>query len=250
LTELTHPLAAPTSEAPAARAKSRGAASRTPSFTEVVYAHFDWWHELHHGGDGEAAKRYRDVLAHFEKAHGPIVSAYWCTEVHSGAALTEKKPRLPWHTPHATFHRETDWATRHASDVARELYRCDELAVRAKIVLKGVRQRICMRLVMASAAHLLSLVDGHAAHGDAAATAATLEQERQTLDETEEYYCSAANGQAQIVYFMGMVSIAVLISAVVAVLLAVNAVGSVYAALIAGAAGGVVSVVQIGRAHV
>src|SRR5205814_10305519 len=140
--------------------------------------------------------------------------------------------------PVAAFHRESDWATRNASDVARELYRCDELAVRARIVLKGVRQRICLRLVMASAAHLLSLVDSRASRSDAAATAATLEHEREALDETEEYYCSAANGQAQIVYFMGMVCTAALISVVVALLLALNAVSSVYAALIAGSVGG------------
>ena len=61
---------------------------------------------------------------------------------------------------------------------------------------------------MSSAAHLLALVDARAAHTDEAMVAATLEEERKRLDETEEYYCQAANGQAQIVYFTGMVTVA------------------------------------------
>jgi hypothetical protein len=246
LTELTQPLSASASQAPAApHAEPHATVSGTPSFTELVYAHSDWWHELQQTGvPGQAAARYRATLARFQKKHGEIVTAYWCTEVHSAAALTERKRALPFLTPVSTFHRESDWATRHAGDVARELYRCDELAIRAKIVLKGVRQRICLRLVMASASHLLSLVDGRAARTNGAATTATLEAERHALDETDKYYCSAANGQAQIIYFAGMAAVAAVIAVIVGLLLAVHVAGSVYAALIAGAAGGVVSVVQ------
>jgi hypothetical protein len=116
--------------------------------------------------------------------------------------------------------------------------------VRARIVLRGIRQRICLRLVMASAAHLLSLVDARAAHSDEAKVAAALEEERQELDKAEAYYCTAANGQAQIVYFVGMVLTALLIAAVTGICLAADWAGPEYAALIAGAAGAVVSVVQ------
>lgn len=247
MSELTHPLASEASHAPAAaiRAPSRTKTLRVPSFTELVYAHFAWWHEIHESGKaGRATENYREVLEHFERRHGEVVTAYWCSHVESGAALTERKRAFRWLTPVSTFHRESDWATQNAPDVARELYRCDELAVRAKIVLKGIRQRICLRLVMASAAHLLSLVDARAAHTDDAAAAATLEQERKQLDEIEAYYCQAANGQAQIVYFTGMVFSAAVISLIVGLFLVFGSAGAVFSALIAGAVGGVVSVIQ------
>ena len=241
MTDLTHPL---TRRAAKAREDTkRGDAFRVPSFTEVVYAHSDWWRELQQpGGPGPAEGRYRDVLERFEKRYGQIVTAYWCTHVQSAAALTERKRRLPWLTPLSMFHRESDWVTQYASDVARELYRCDELAVRSKIVLKGVRQRICLGLVMASAAHLLGLVDGPAGRRRPAETAGRLEQERRSLDAIEVYYRGAANGQAQIVYFTGMIFMASLITLVVALLLGV--VGWVYATLAFGAFGGMVSVMQ------
>ena len=83
----------------------------------------------------------------FEERHGEIVSAYWCSHVESAVALTHKKKFLPWASPVSTFHRESDWSTQEAPEIAAELHRCDELAVRAKTVLSGVRQVICMQLV-------------------------------------------------------------------------------------------------------
>src|SRR6266540_1445883 len=158
-------------------------------------------------------------------------------------ARTSRALRLPWAATASTFHRDSDWATQNAPDIARELYRCDELAVRARIVLRGVRQRICLRLVMSSAAHLLALVDARAAHADETKVAATLEQERKRLDETETYYCQAANGQAQIVYFTGMIFVAAVIAIVSGLVLSLDWAGGV-AALIAGSVGAVVSVIQ------
>ena len=123
------------------------------------------------------------------------------------------------------------------------MHRCDELAVRAKTVLTGVRQRICMQLVMASAAHLLALVDARAAHADDSETSAALQQERAALAKAEAYYREAANGQAQMVYFSGMAVVAATISVVAAVWLTIGWASPV-AALIAGAVGAVVSVIQ------
>ena len=179
----------------------------------------------------------------FEARHGEIVSAYWCSHVESAVALTHKKRTLPWATPTSEFHRESDWATQNSPDIARELHRCDELAVRAKTVLTGVRRLICMQLVMASAAHLLSLVDARAAHTDTAKAEAALEQEREALAETEKYYREAANGQAQIVYFVGMAVVAIALSVGAAIWLAIDWASPV-AALVAGALGAVVSVIQ------
>ena len=63
---------------------------------------------------------------------------------------------------------------------------------------------------MNSAAHLLSFVDARAAHED---TTHVLRQETETLDETRSYYCDAANGQAQIVYFAAMAVVAAALGA-------------------------------------
>ena len=247
MSELTHPVAAaqPAKAHSAVRESLRSHVSRAPSFTELVYAHFAWWQQDHEAnGSGDATDAYRETLRRFEERHGELTTSYWCAHVESAAALTEKPGRFSWSTPVSTFHRESDWATQNAPDIARELHRCDELGVRARIVLRGIRQRICLRLVMASAAHLLSLVDARAAHTDDTKIAAALEEERAALDKAESYYCTAANGQAQIVYFVGMVFTAAVISLVTAICLTAGWAGSEYAALIAGGVGAVVSVVQ------
>ena len=123
------------------------------------------------------------------------------------------------------------------------MYRCDELAVRATTVLTGVRQRICMNLMMASAEHLMSLVDRRAAHDDPKANEEMLEHERAAIERTEAYYKDAANGQAQIVYFAGMALVVVVLSAIAAIWLSLTWAAPV-AALVAGAIGALVSVVQ------
>jgi hypothetical protein len=115
--------------------------------------------------------------------------------------------------------------------------------VRARAVLTGVRQRICLQLVTAVAAHLLSLVDEGAAHADPAVGKAALDQELAALQEADDYYCQAANGQAQIVYFAGMATVAGAIGAVAGVWLAFGW-HPALAALIAGSTGAVISVVQ------
>jgi hypothetical protein len=245
LTELTHPLTAQPQASAATEKGKRKAPGRTPTFAELVYAHFDWWKQRQDPStNGKAAATFHEALARYERRHGEVVHAYWCSHVESAAALTEKKRAISWATPVTEFHRESDWATQNAPDIARELHRCDQLAVRARIVLRGIRQQICLRLVMASAAHLLSLVDARAAHKDETQVAAALAEERVAIDKTEAYYCDAANGQAQIVYFTGMVFAAMLISAVVGICLAAGWAGAEYAALIAGAIGAVVSVIQ------
>jgi hypothetical protein len=243
VTELTEPLAAAPTET-IADLSAQAVESHALSFSELVHTHFDWWREQRRDGVRNAGKTaYDTAVADFERRHGEIVSAYWCSHVESGVALTRTKASLPWANPTSSFHRESDWATQNSPDIACELHRCDELAVRAKTVLTGVRQKICMQLVMASAAHLLGLVDARAAHADDSETAAALQQERAALAKAEAYYREAANGQAQMVYFSGMAVIAVAISIVAAVWLTIDWASPV-AALITGAVGAVVSVIQ------
>jgi hypothetical protein len=241
MTELTQPLVV------APEAVSTHAAEMPPAvtFSELVYAHFEWWQKLHAGHEApRTVARYHELRDAFERRHGEIVSAYWCSHVESAAALTQKRRRLPWLAPVSRFHRESDWATQNSPEIAHELHRCDELAVRARTVLTGVRGVICMQLVMACAAHLLSLVDARAAHADPTAAADVLDRERKALDDVDDYYRNAANGQAQIVYFGGMAAVAIAVSVVATVWLAVDTTARPVAALIAGVFGAVVSVIQ------
>lgn len=239
MAELTQPFAV--SEERVAVRESGGADT---TFSELVYAHFDWWNALRGGGRHAGAKAaYERARRGFERRHGEIVAAYWCSNVESAVALTHRRRRFGWLSPIPRFHRESDWATQNAPDIARELHRCDEIAVKARTVLTGVRRLICMQLVVASASHLLSLVDARAAHADPKATDESLARERDALTQVEQYYCDAANGQSQIVYFAGMSVVAIAISVVSGVWLTLDWVTPI-AALVAGALGAVVSVIQ------
>ncbi|MDX6453344.1 MAG: hypothetical protein QOH16_3393 [Gaiellaceae bacterium] len=243
MTELAPPLAAAPAEQVSVESEPITDAHAV-SFSELVYAHFNWWRNRDDPtADRAFASRYDVARRAFERRHGEIVSAYWCSNVESAVALTEQKRFRGSLSPTWGFHRESDWATQSSPGVAAALHRCDQLAVRANTVLTGVRQRICMQLVVASAAHLLSLVDARANTPDEAATAAALKQERAALDEAEAYYKDAANGQAQMVYFGGMASVAIFLSIVAAIWLGISWATPV-AALIAGAIGAVVSVIQ------
>jgi hypothetical protein len=225
-------------------AQLRGNAANPPSFTELVYAHHDWWRARQTGRlDAAAEAAYDSVLTAFQERHGQIVRAYWCGEIESAVALTERKRLRGLLSPVFAFHRESDWATQSNPDVASELHRCDELAVRANAVLTGVRQRICLELVVSCAAHLLSLVDTRAGAIDAKQTAEALEHERVEMQKVKDYYCEAANGQAQLVYFGGIAAVMVVIAAVASLWLTISWATPV-AALAAGAVGAVVSVIQ------
>jgi hypothetical protein len=237
VTELIRPLAAKRREV------RDVAVEHHPSFSELVYAHYAWWKTLHAGqADEELARRYHAVKQAFEAAHGRVVHAFWCSNVESAVALTHQRRHF-WQRRRCEFHRESDWATKEHPEVAAELHRCDALAVRAQTVLTGMRQRICLQLVSASAAHLLSLVDTASGSPDAAGARETLDRERKELAKTGEYYRQAANGQAQVAYFAGMAAVAIVI-AVAALLNLAVAWDAGVAAMVAGVAGAVVSVTQ------
>jgi hypothetical protein len=150
--------------------------------------------------------------------------------------------------PRLRFHRVTDWATRDRPEIAGLLHECDELAIKTQEVLRGKSHRVAMQLIMASAAHLLSLVDGAAAHASAKQTDEALKLERRSLSATRRYYRAAAKGEAQITYSQGMflgcifvagIAIAVGLGASVTDLSERN----FFSCLAAGAVGAVVSVI-------
>jgi hypothetical protein len=235
----------PSDEVSGKAALRRRKPAHAPSFPELVYAHFAWWRSVHRPNANPPAEAgYRQILNRFEESYGQIVDSYWCSHVESAVALTEKRPALRGRSSQLTFHRATDWATKSHPDVAAQLHRCDELAIRAKSVLNGVRQRICLQLVMTSASHLLGLVDARAALSDEQRMETGLAQERALLDKVDAYYREAANGQAQIIYFAGMATVAVVASALCGGLWLWLGWQSPTAAIIAGAIGAVVSVIQ------
>jgi hypothetical protein len=217
------------------------------AFPELVYAHFAWRKAILAGNNPvDAEKRYRTALQRFEARHGEIVNSYWCSEVESAVALTSKRPRrFSWiRSPQFAFHRLTDWVTKDEPDIAAKLHRLDELAVKASTVLTGLRQRICMQLVIASAGHLLSLVDARARHDDPILTTKALADEEERLAHIDEYYCSAANGQAQVTYFAGMAGVAAVLCGVSTFLWLVYHNRGLFGALIAGSLGALISVLQ------
>ena len=243
MTELIEPLS-DVSPVRQVEAESRGNHGHPPTFAELVYAHHDWWRARQSAKPDLAAEAaYDSVLTAFEAQHGQITRVYWCSEIESAVALTERKRLGGFRRPVFGFHRESDWATQTAPEVAAALHRCDELAVRANAVLTGVRQRICLELVVSCAAHLLSLVDTPAGAGDKARTAAAVEAEHAQMKKVREYYCEAANGQAQLIYFGGIATVMVVIAAICTLWLSLTWATPI-AALIAGAIGAVVSVVQ------
>jgi hypothetical protein len=241
MSELLEPLSDVSSVRPE-EAQFRGSRAQAPSFTELVYAHHAWWKSRQDGTpDAAAAAAYDSVLTAFQARHGQIVHAYWCSNIESAVVLTERK-RFG-RSPVFAFHRESDWATKNVPDVASELHRCDALAVRAKSVLTGVRQRICLELVVSCAANLLSLVDPGVHASDKAKTAAALERDHAEISKVEAYYHDAANGQAQLIYFGGIATVTIVLGGFAAVWLS-NSWAAPVAALVAGALGAVVSVVQ------
>jgi hypothetical protein len=220
------------------------------SFPELVIAHYDWRKAVaRNRSSAELEQAYYRKLQRFEEEHGRIVNSYWCLNVPSAVALTEKpRPRLlRWlgMQPTYTFHRVTDWATRNKPAVAARLHLCDEIAIRAGQVLTGLRERIAMHMVMASAAHLLSLADDQAGHRD---DRKVLEQERSSLKECAAYYRNAANGQTQMIYFAGMGVFALLLGLLAVPNAFLNMLPGIddrefFGALLAGALGAVVSVI-------
>jgi len=111
VTELTQPLAAAPTETIAA-VPAQVVESHSTSFSELIYARFEWWREQRRDEvRGSIKTAYDAAVAAFERRQGEIVSAYWCAHVESAVVLTRKKPSFPWSTPIYSFYRESDWST-------------------------------------------------------------------------------------------------------------------------------------------
>jgi hypothetical protein len=223
-------------------------AQRCVSFAELVQMHQLRQAALARGEiyEGEAEERYREFERAFQREHGRIINAYWCNSRLSAAALTEKPGRSG---PTVSFHRVSDWATKDEPEIAACLHECDELAVKASQVLKGKALPISMNLVMASASHLLSLVDESSRHDSKTNKERALRNERRKLEQTRAYYHQAANGQAQLFYFVGMMlgaTVLALAALLVGTTVDLSGINNreFFGSLIAGALGAIVSVMS------
>ena len=243
---------------PVTEATHTDAGERRVTFPDLVRIHYRWRKTL--GRDSTAGPEERDAvdaeyhraLARFEDEHGEIISAYWCADFESAVALTAGKPRTGWLrrllSVAPKFHRVSDWATKEEPDIARLLHRCDELAIRATEVLRGRSRRIVIQLVMTSACHLLSLVDARQVRSSPEDRRAAVAAEQAELDTVAEDYRQAANGDAQLIYFGGMVLgvgfIALLYVLVGGILRGEDIQDTtIIGCLVAGAVGAVVSVI-------
>ena len=232
---------------------------RRVSFPDLVRVHFRWRQSVNPGSRASEAERdelhqiYQETLTRFEHEHGELVSAYWCADVESAVALTAGRPETHWLrrvlSVSPKFHRVSDWATKDEPEIARALHQCDELAIRACEVLRGRSRRICIQLVMSSACHLLALIDAKGDSRSAAEHKAAIAAEQHTLEVLRHDYRQAANGDAQLVYFAGMVlgiaGLALLYLVAGDVLQANESIedATIVGCLVAGAVGAVVSVI-------
>ena len=216
-------------------------------FEELVEAHAAWrWDRT-----ATSERLYRTKLASFEEAFGQIVDSYWCTEVPSAVALTQKPARglkrLSSLSPELSFHRVSDWATKNEPEVAELLHKCDELSIKVARILRGPTRAIAMRLVASSASHLLSLVDRPAEHRDATERQGAIAYEREQVMKTERYYEEVGLRQAQLIYLGGMIAGALMIGLLAWGIWATtgrDVSGRVVLAIITGAAGALLSVMQ------
>jgi hypothetical protein len=166
-----------------------------------------------------ADKAYLARLELFERAHGPIVRAYWCTYEISAVAITEQQVRLPWWQLHRTetrerLHAETDWATRDSPELAHQLHKVDNLTVRADEILRGTAENIAMQLLLSAASHVLSYVDRkEGPPRDPGTIRRIVERSNSELADIRDHYKRAGENATRIVYAGGMLRGALLLAA-------------------------------------
>jgi hypothetical protein len=177
------------------------------SFPELVRAHYAW--ERGGCGDGPEEKRYRELLAAFQKEEGDLVHSYWATKRPSAVGLTIKRNK--WLTQLVTdhdcrirLHRVTDWLARESA-IAELLHHCDTLAIKVSEVLRGSSERIAMQWLYTVESHLLGFIERSGGRPDRAALKEVVRSQSEELIEIERYYARAATKAARIVYFWGMV---------------------------------------------
>jgi hypothetical protein len=202
------------------------------TFADLVLAHHlrqrSLYEAAHSNGYDEvfaelAGRAYQSRLERFQAVHGTIERAYWCTYEISAVAITEKEVRLPWWRLRRTetrrrMHAETDWATRHSPELANQLHKIDNLAVRADEILRGTSENIVMQLLLAAASHVLSYVDRQdGPPRDPTAIKKVVARSEGELADIRRHYRRAAENSSRIVYAGGMLRGVCLLAALTAI---------------------------------
>lgn len=180
------------------------------SFPELVWAHFEWQREVHDRGilHGEAERDFQHLLREFERRHGQIRNAYWCTREASAVAITEQRPfgalgRILRLHPVVRLHAVTHWVTRDLPEIAGLLHRCEAMSVKFTELLRHGAQQIAMESVLAIAGHLLGVADKTTPPTEAE-TNRVVASTRRELAELQRYYERAGDAAGRVVYFWGM----------------------------------------------
>jgi hypothetical protein len=116
------------------------------------------------------------------------------------------------------MHAETDWATRDCPELAHQLHKIDNLAVRADEILRGTSENIVMQLLLAAASHVLSYVDRKGGPPrDPAAIKKIVARSEAELADTRHHYRRAGENSSRIVYAGGMLRGLCLLAALTAI---------------------------------
>jgi hypothetical protein len=184
---------------------------RSVSFAELVHAHSERQRELAAGvAGGPWEAEYRRRLRSFKDENGALLDSYWCRFESSGVAITDKvvrQPRNLWRRDSIMrMHAATDWRTAHAPRIAAMLHEWETLGIRASEVLRGTSEKIALQQIYAATSRLLGFVDRKRPTAPSEEIVRQLERihDRELRDVTT-YYKRAAENQARIVYFQGMI---------------------------------------------
>jgi hypothetical protein len=203
--------------------------SEKVTFSDLVLAHYFRQTSLYQAAqigatseDAELARAadaaYRNRLKIFQREHGQIIRAYWCTYEISGVAITEERIPGPWWRLRRIERRErlhaaTDWATRDSPELAHQLHKIDNLSVRADEILRGTAENIAMQLLACAASHVLSYVDRQGGPPrDPVTIRKIVGRSNEELAEVRHQYQRAGENATRIVYAGGMLRGAILLA--------------------------------------
>ena len=114
------------------------------------------------------------------------------------------------------FHSETDWITSECPEIADQVYASRALAVKIGEVLRGTSELIAMQWLVSAVERVLGFVD-QAEQPDEKDVARVVAANQKELGEILAYHNKAAEAQARLVYFQGMMRGAALLGGLIAV---------------------------------
>jgi hypothetical protein len=191
-------------------------------FAELVLVHYlrqlAVYKNREYGGPQE--QTYQAKLKAFIATNGRLVEAYWCTRQPSGVAVTERIERSwrrLWLARQVVyFHSETDWITSECQEIADQVYASRALAVKIGEVLRGTSELIAMQWLVSAVERVLGFVD-QTEHPDEKNVARVVAANEKELAAILAYHNKAAEAQARLVYFQGMMRGGALLGGLIAV---------------------------------